>query len=62
MVKRAKTNSDLDVKNVIRPISGKKKRINIIVRSTGSSYGLTKVILYGNYVSFLAIVNQNYIE
>jgi hypothetical protein len=42
-------------------IFGKKKRINIIVSSTGLNYGLMKVILYGSYVFILDIVNQNYI-
>lgn len=61
MVKRAKTNNVLDVKNVIELIFGKKKRINIIASNTGLNYGLMKVILYGSYVFFLDIVNLNYI-
>ena len=61
MVKRAKTNNVLAVKNVIRLIFGKKDQINIIANSTGLSYGLMKVIRYGNSVFFLGIVNQNYI-
>ena len=61
MVRRAKTNNVLDVKSVIELTFGKKKRINIIVSSTGLNYGLKKVILYGSYVFFLDIVDQNYI-
>ena len=61
MVRRAKTNNILDVKSVIELTFGKKKRINIIVSSTGLNYGLKKVILYGSYVFFLDIVNLNYI-
>jgi len=61
MVKHAKTNNVLNVKNVIKLIFGKKKQINIIANSTGSNYGLMKVIRYGNYVFFLGIVDQNYI-
>ncbi len=61
MVRRAKTNNVLDVKNVIELIFGKKKQINIIANSTGSNYGLMKVILYGSYVFFQGIVSQDYI-
>ena len=61
MVRHAKTNNVLNVKNVIKLIFGKKKQINIIANSTGSNYGLMKVIRYGNYVFFLGIVDQNYI-
>ena len=61
MVRRAKTNNVLDVKNVIELTFGKKKRINIIASNTGLNYGLMKVILYGSYVFFLDIVDQNYI-
>ena len=61
MVRRAKTNNVLDVKNVIELTFGKKKRINIIASNTGLNYGLKKVILYGSYVFFLDIVSQNYI-
>ena len=61
MVRRAKTNNVLDVKSVIELTFGKKKRTNIIVSSTGLNYGLKKVILYGSYVFFLDIVDQNYI-
>jgi hypothetical protein len=60
MVRRAKTNNVLDVKNVIELTFGKKKRINIIASNTGLNYGLKKVILYGSYVFFLDIVNLNY--
>lgn len=59
MVKHAKTNNVLDVKNVIRLIFGKKDQINIIANSTGLNYGLMKVIRYDNYVFFLGIVDQN---
>ena len=61
MVRRARTNNVLDVKNVIELTFGKKKRINIIASNTGLNYGLMKVILYGSYVFFLDIVDQNYI-
>jgi len=61
MVRRAKTNNVLDVKNVIELTFGKKKRINIIASNTGLNYGLMKVILYGSYVFFLDIANLNYI-
>ena len=61
MVRHAKTNNVLNVKNVIKLIFGKKKQINIIANNTGSNYGLMKVIRYGNYVFFLGIVDQNYI-
>lgn len=61
MVRHAKTNNDLNVKNVIKHIFGKKKQINIIANSTGLNYGLMKVIRYGSYVFFLGIVDQNYI-
>lgn len=61
MVRHAKTNNVLNVKNVIKLIFGKKKQINIIANSTGSNYGLMKVIRYGNYVFFLGVVDQNYI-
>ncbi len=60
MVRRAKTNNVLDVKNVIELTFGKKKRINIIASNTGLNYGLMKVILYGSYVFFLDIANLNY--
>jgi len=59
MVRHAKTNNVLNVKNVIKLIFGKKKQINIIANSTGSDYGLMKVIRYGSYVFFLGIVGQN---
>ena len=61
MVKHAETNSVLSVKNVIKLIFGKREQINTIANSTGLSYGLMKVIRYGNSVFFLGIVNQNYI-
>jgi len=61
MVKRTKIDNVLDVKNVIKLIFGKKKQINIIASSTGSNYGLMKVILYGSSVFFPGIADQNYI-
>ena len=60
MEKRTKTNSVLNVKDVIKLILGKKKQISTIANSTGLNYGLMKVIQYGNFVFFLGIANQNY--
>jgi len=61
MVRRAKISNVLNVKIVIKLISGKKKQINIIANSTGLNYGLMRVILYDNCVFFPDIANQNYI-
>jgi hypothetical protein len=60
-VRPIKINNVFYASHVADLIFGKKKRINIIASNTGLNYGLMKVILYGSYVFFLDIVDQNYI-
>ncbi len=61
MEKLIKTNRDSVVTDVLEYIFGKNLTIKNIVSRAGLNYGLVRVILYGNYVSFLGTVNQNYI-
>ena len=61
MEKLIKTNRDSVVTDVLEHIFGKNLTIKNIASRAGLNYGLVRVILYGNYVSFPGTVNQNYI-
>jgi len=61
MEKLIKTNRDFVATDVLEHIFGKNLTIKNIASRAGLNYGLMRVILYGNYVSFPGTVNQNYI-
>jgi len=61
MEKLIKTNRDFFATDVLEHIFGKNITIKSIASRAGINYGLMRVILYGNYVSFPGTVNQNYI-
>ena len=60
MVRHVKINNVFCANHVEDLIYGKKKKINIIEKNIGSSYGLMRAIQYDRLAIFLVIASQNY--
>jgi hypothetical protein len=59
LVKLNKTSNDFNVKNALRPLSGKLLTTENIVSATGSSYGLRKATTSDNYAIYQDTVISN---
>ena len=59
LAKLNKTSNDFNVKNALRPLSGKLLTTGNIVSATGSSYGLRKATTSGNYAIYRDTVISN---